>query len=180
MPDNPPERERLIRLTPEHLIKDFDCEDNDLNEFLHNDAKNFSNQLISVSYILENDEDTIAFFSISNDKISIKEIGGHPEKWAIFKKLFPDSKDLKSYPAVKIGRLAVNKKYKGQNYGTSIIHFLINWFTVNNKTGCRFMTVDAYSKSLAFYEKVGFKYLTEKDQGRDTRLMYIDLFPYIS
>jgi hypothetical protein len=41
--------------------------------------------------------------------------------------------------------------------------------------GCRYVTVDAYSQSLQFYENCGFEYLTPKDEGKQTRLMYFDL-----
>ena len=179
MPDNPHGQERLIRLTPGYAIKDFDCEDCDLNDFLLNESQNFANQLLAVTYILENDRETIAFFSVLNDKISIKEIG-HPSIWALVGSIFPSAKGLRSYPAVKIGRLAVNKNHKGKDIGTSIISYLIDSFLTKNKTGCRFITVDAYCKSLGFYEKNGFRYLTEKDKGKDTRLMYLDLYPYQS
>jgi predicted GNAT family N-acyltransferase len=179
MPDNSSGQERLIRLSPEHEIKDFDCEDPDLNDFLLTASKKFSSQLLAVTYLLENDQETIAFFSILNDKISIKEVI-HPNTWKIFKALLPSEKSLKSYPAVKIGRLAVNKNHKGKDVGTSIISFLIDSFLTNNKTGCRFIIVDAYQQSLGFYEKNGFQYLTEKDKGKDTRLMYLDLHPYQS
>jgi hypothetical protein len=49
------------------------------------------------------------------------------------------------------------------------------WFIENYKTGCRFITVDAYSKSLGFYLKNGFIFMTSKDEDKDTRLMYFDL-----
>jgi len=39
MPDNPPERERLIRLTPDLVIKPFDGKDTDLNDLLFNTSK---------------------------------------------------------------------------------------------------------------------------------------------
>jgi predicted GNAT family N-acyltransferase len=177
MPDNSPGQERLIRLSPGHAIKDFDCEDQDLNDFLLNESKNFASQLLAVTYILENNEETIAFFSVLNDKISVKEVG-NPNIWSLIQRLLPARKSLKSYPAVKLGRVGVNKNHKKKGIGTSIISFLIDSFLSNNKTGCRFITVDAYSKSLAFYEKTGFEYLTEKDKGKDTRLMYLDLHPY--
>ena len=32
---------KLIRLTPEYEFNDFDCGDDDLNEFLYEDAKKF-------------------------------------------------------------------------------------------------------------------------------------------
>lgn len=59
--------------------------------------------------------------------------------------------------------------------GSQILEFIKTLFTNNNRTGCRFITVDAYRAALSFYEKNGFKYLTENDLNEDTRLMYYDL-----
>lgn len=179
MPNIPPGQERLIRLTPDHAIKPFDCDDQDLNDFLLLESKNFSNQLLAVTYILENDQETIAFFSLLNDKITIKD-SSSAGIWAFLRDIFPFSNEMKSYPAVKIGRLAVNKNHKLTGIGTSIISFLIDSFLTKNKTGCRFITVDAYNQSLDFYHKNGFSFLTEKDENTDTRLMFLDLFPYQS
>ena len=80
-----------------------------------------------------------------------------------------------SYPAVKIGRLGVSADYKGQGYGNAILDYIKIFFLSNNKTGCKYITVDAYRQSLPFYEKNSFEYLTEKDKDKDTRLMYFDL-----
>jgi predicted GNAT family N-acyltransferase len=170
---------RLFRLTPELIFKEFDCDDADLNDFFLNSAKHFSKQLLAVTYVLESEKDIIAFFSISNDRISLQDIK-NPIQWEEFQSSFPEGKHLRSYPAIKIGRLAVNNKYKGKGYGKSIIDYLIDSFTTNNKTGCRFITVDAYKQSLSFYESTHFKYLTEKDVNKDTRLMYLDLYPYLN
>jgi ribosomal protein S18 acetylase RimI-like enzyme len=179
MPDISVGQERLIRLTPDHAIKYFDCEDQDLNDFLLNESKNFANQLQAVTYILENDKETIAFFSLLNDKITIKD-STQAGIWAFLRSIFPFSNELMSYPAVKIGRLAVSKNHKHTGVGTSMISFLIDSFLTKNKTGCRFITVDADNRSLEFYEKNGFCFLTKKDKGKDTRLMYLDLYPYKS
>lgn len=48
---------------------------------------------------------------------------------------------------------------------------------VKNKTGCRFITIDAYNKNnvLSFYQRNDFKFLTEKDKNETTRTMYYDL-----
>ena len=48
-------------------------------------------------------------------------------------------------------------------------------FVNNNRTGCRFITVDAYKQSLHFYEQNNFQFLDQKDINEDTRLMYFDL-----
>ena len=43
------------------------------------------------------------------------------------------------------------------------------------KTGCRFLTVDAYRTAEPFYQKNGFLYLSSEDTGKATRLMFYDL-----
>jgi len=79
---------------------------------------------------------------------------------------------------MKIGRLSVDKSQKGKGIGTELLDYLKIWFVTDNKTGCRYITVDAYRNSLNFYLKNGFQYLTDSDESQDTRLMYIDLLPY--
>lgn len=76
---------------------------------------------------------------------------------------------------MKIGRFAVAEKYKGTGIGTMIIDYIKQWFISNNRTGCKYITVDVYSKSLTFYSRNGFNYLTETDISSDTRVMYFDL-----
>ena len=44
----------------------------------------------------------------------------------------------------------------------------------SDKTGCRFITVDAYRKAIPFYAANGFEFL-QKDEGGETELMYYDL-----
>lgn len=45
----------------------------------------------------------------------------------------------------------------------------------DNKTGCRFLTVDAYADAIPFYLKNGFIPLNEDDVGQATRLLFFDL-----
>lgn len=168
---------RLIRLSSEIRQKSFACIDIDLNDFFVNDALNYTKQLLAVTYILETEIDTVAYFSLLNDKISVKD---QRRSWRDrFNKKFPHRKRINNYPATKIGRLAVSINYANCGIGSQILEFIKTLFTNNNRTGCRFITVDAYRAALPFYEKNGFKYLTENDQSEDTRLMYYDLKKFI-
>ena len=83
-------------------------------------------------------------------------------------------------PAVKVGRLGVASSRQKEGYGTQALDFLKLWFTRNNKTGCRFLLVDAYNtdKVLNFYGKNKFEFLTTEDKDTDTRLMYFDLIEF--
>lgn len=169
---------KLIRLEPDTVILPFDCGDTDLNGFLFDDAKNYAKDLMAVTYLIQNEEKTIAYFNFLNDKISHLELDGNLEKFAArVGVLLPKEKShFKSYPAVKIGRLAVHIDFQnGQGYGRKIVNFAKAFFVKNNKTGCKFITVDAYRNSLPFYEKMGYKYLSNKDKKSDTRLMYYNL-----
>ena len=88
---------------------------------------------------------------------------------------FVNEKRLKSYPAAKICRLAINQELKGQHIGQFLINFIKSFFLADNKTGCRFLTVDAYAAAIPFYLKQKFVPLTVEDEGAETRLIYFDL-----
>ena len=64
---------------------------------------------------------------------------------------------------------------KGKNIGSFLLDFIKSYFVVDNKTGCRFLTVDAYADAVPFYLKNGFVPLNEDDKDDDTRLLYFDL-----
>lgn len=166
----------IVRLSLDYELKPFNCSDADLKGFLIDDARNFARELLTVTYLLENDEEIIAYYSLINDKISINEI---PENfktsWNKINRRFKNCKRMKSYPAVKIARLAVSDNFKNQGIGHQILDSLKYLFIDNNRTGCRFITVDAYRSALTFYEKNDFKYLIQNDNGDPTRLMFFDL-----
>ena len=62
------------RLSDADKLLPFDCGDADLNNYLFSDALSYQNQLLSVTYYLDNGNETILFFSLSNDKIAAIEL----------------------------------------------------------------------------------------------------------
>ena len=163
---------RLVRLSDTFEIKPFDCGDSDLNDFLLSDAKRYSDELLAVTYLIENDSETIAFFSLLNDKITIADTDSKSQWRKLIRDRMPFGKRFSSYPAMKVGRLGVSVNHQGHGWGAIILDYLKELFISNNRTGCRYITVDAYRDSLAFYEKNDFLYLTNSDKDSDTRLMY--------
>lgn len=134
---------------------------------------------MAVSYVYSIDGNIAGMFSLLNDKISIED-KAYSKRF--FKRkitsLFPEGKRYTTYPAVKLGRLGINKKFQGQGHGTDIVNFLKEFFIDNNKTGCRFITVDAYNneKTLKFYQNNGFQFLCDEKKKEDkTKLMFFDL-----
>jgi ribosomal protein S18 acetylase RimI-like enzyme len=170
---------RLLRLDPATPLKPFDCDDAELNDFLFEDAANYARQLLAVTYVLETGQEIVGYFSVLNDSIRHNDTTKSGLRRAL--KLLPHSKrGYKSHPAVKVGRLAVNRKYQSQGIGTKLMDYIKGYFLDNNKTGCRFITVDANNKerTINFYRKNGFDFLTSKDAKEPNRLMYCDLILY--
>lgn len=147
----------------------FDCDDSDLNDFFHNDSHEYQNSLLSKTFCWSNQQEVVAFVSIFNDNVELKSTKK--------KKKFPGEKHMPYYPAVKIGRLGINKKYQKKGLGSQVLSFLKYFFIIKNKTGCRFLTLDAYNKEQVtkFYCKNNFSFMTTNDKNDDTRAMYYDL-----
>jgi len=169
---------QFVRLEEDTPISFFDCGDIDLNDFLHNDAKNYLKSMLAVTYLIKVESEIAAYFCLSNDGLTRTAIFTEEEKalWNKVGRKIPNSKRRKTYPAVKIGRLAVALQYSGFGIGRHIIDAVrIMYISKPHHAGCRFLIVDAYRSALQFYEKNNFRYLTTKDKEDDTRIMYFDL-----
>lgn len=164
----------LIRLTTHYPLSHFDCGDEDLNNFLFENAKAFLDKRIANSFILEDKGTIAAYFCLLNDKISKQEVTN--SQWKKIKNRFPDGKKFSSYPAIKIGRFAVSHSYKGQKIGTKLMS-IIKDLLDSDKTysAFRFLTVDAYLSATSFYEKNGFVKLIQKEENEHTQLMFFDM-----
>lgn len=65
---------KLIRLSPDIDLNGFDCGDEDLNDFLVEDARDFLNNRIATSYTLMDGNTIVAYFCLLNDKISRQDV----------------------------------------------------------------------------------------------------------
>ncbi len=172
------EKEYLIRkLSLNEHISSFDCGDEDLNDFILNESALYRQSLLAVSYVVEHRQShqIIGYFSLANDKISLSDFENKTEFNRFRKKKFVNEKRIKSYPAAKICRLAIDKSMAGRGIGSFLLYFISNYFVIDNKTGCRFLTVDAYSQAIPFYINNDFQFLNEADKYEHTRLLYFDL-----
>ena len=102
----------------------------------------------------------------------------------------PHAKQDLIYPAVLMGRLGVNVNYQHLHVGSELIDFIKAWFIEpENKTGCRYLVVDAYNcdTPIAFYKKNDFDFVfstetqekeyrnLDSDESLKTQLMFFDL-----
>ena len=170
----------MRRLDEGERIVAFDCGDADLDDFIINEAPMYRDALLAVTYVMEQDGTPIAYFSLANDRVSIQDFDTNTEFNRFRRQRFVNEKRIKSYPAVKVGRFAVSESVRGEGIGSMLLDFIKAYFIIDNKTGCRFITVDAYKSAISFYEKNGFLPLQTDDDEDDapTRLMFFDLADY--
>jgi len=170
----------------------FHCDDADLDDFFASDAFYYDEELLGRTYAwISTDSPTLimGLVTLANDSIKAKDI--IPSARNRVQRSITNAKRGINYPAVLIGRLGVSSDFRnrGLNVGSQILDFIKDWFRVDNKTGCRFIVVDAYNneRTLHFYERNEFKtlYKTEQEE-RDflklkpeetlgTRFMFFDL-----
>lgn len=174
----------------------FNCGVEDLNEFFANDAIAYERDLMGKTYCWldnSNDRKIIAMITLANASIQTTHLPNNPKRH--INKGIAYNKQGRTYPAVLIGRLGVDKDYQGDSFriGAQIMDFIKEWFiSSDNKTGCRFILVDAVNAAhtLRYYERNGFKslfprvsdekafYNISEDEELRTRMYYFDLLTY--
>ncbi|MGS2746367.1 hypothetical protein ACVAMH_05520 [Bacillus zanthoxyli] len=169
---------QIVSLPEDQDFNSFECEIQDYSHFLKDMSLDFQKKQISHTHLLlhKQTKDIVAYMSLFTDNIILK----------------PAEKDnhilgdipFKCFPAMKIGKLAVNKFYKERYKG--IGSFMINLarglaVEINeNGIACTFLTVDADIVNnptvVEFYTKNQFK-PNENYRNRDNILsMRLHLF----
>ncbi len=159
---------RVLPLTREYGITAFHSTNDELNDFLINDALTSQDALISRTYLCYYGDALAGFLTLVTDTIEVKLVEA------------PDGVDgyqYSKYPCIKIARIAVDRDYAGSGVG----RFLLLWavgtvYRISRVVGCRYITVDAKKESVRFYEKNGFKIIRRYAQ-RNFPPMYLNMYP---
>jgi len=175
-------RVEIGKLVAEDLARaaEFSCgateEDEDLNDFLRSDALRLHERNIVATFVAYYGEVgsavLIGYVSLLADAIKLET----KEK----KRLELAHDDHPFVPAVKVARLAVDDAFKRRYRGTGevLMRFACGRaLNVAELAGCRLITLDAYPKSVGFYEKLGFKRSRAKEYAaKEHPSMWLDLF----
>ena len=164
-------------LSDDEVLDNFNCEDDEINEFFLKDSKNFQNEKITNTYLFKEGNEIVAFFYISND--CLNDLGYENSIWnKLHRKIkLPNEKRIRQYPSVKITRLGIEKKYQKKGLSYQLLDFIKGWTFIEHKPACRLLILDAYNKpkQIAMYEKNDFVFLLESDKEEKHRFMYFDL-----
>ncbi len=102
----------LVNYSPGYKLGEFDCGITEYNNFIQNDAES----LIELNFtqikllINKSNADVVGYIALCSDSFLVDK--EEKEKYKI---------PFATYPALKIGKLAINKNYSGRKIG----HYLI-------------------------------------------------------
>lgn len=151
------------KLSEKDDISIFDCGHGDTNEYIKEDAIEYQNRDIAITYVLKDSNRVVGFISLAMGAIKVV---GNP-------KLSIPGIEIKDYPALKIGRLGVDKNYSKKGFGTEFVSLAMALaLEVKETVGCRFLAVDAYPNRIEWYKGRGFEPIFSKLKDRETMPMY--------
>ena len=178
---------KFVSLGESIVVDNFDCGEESITNFLKEDALLYQKQRLANTYLFldeGNNNFIVAYFSISNDCLVDRgEKRGYSN--AIFnrlhrKELIPNSKRIKQYPSIKVGRLGVANEYQGTGLAYQLMDIIKGIAIIEHKPACpacKFLLLDAINKEqqLKFYERNQFAFLLDDDASDHTRIMYFNL-----
>lgn len=152
------------------ILQDFDCGDSDLNEYYHTDVLRHQRELLTQTYCFYRQGESAlfsrAFIDFCNDAVRLNKLTENE-----LENIPLDKRHYTFFPAVKITRLGVDVAARNLGIGSLLLVVVKRLFLHDNRTGCRFLTVDAYNKPevLRFYTKNAFEYLELRPSQRKDR-----------
>ncbi len=162
---------RIVPLTDRHNITSFDSKSAELNEFLKVDALKDQDNMIGKTYLCFWKEGIAGFITLLADTLEVH---------AVYENDGIDGYRYHKYPAIKIARLAVDKRYERKGIGRFLLLASIGkTISISKEIGCRYITVDSKKDSIGFYEKHDFK-IVEKYRPNDFPKMYLNIHSIIS
>ncbi len=137
-----------VHLGADHIVEDFDCGNDVLNEWLRTKALRNQREGGSRTWVVLDGRRGVAFYASSTAVL----MRTHATKRAARNQRDP-------LPAVLLGRLAVDAKYQGRGLAAALFkHFVLKSLEVAERTGVRLLLVHAKNDTARrFYTRYGFE-----------------------
>ena len=133
-------------------FKEFDCNDEMINQFVQKNLKKRVKKSFSQAFVLLDKNLFVGFytlesFSISKDSLENQNLSSLPP----------------NVPVIKLGMLGIDKKYQNKKLGSRLLkNALLKVIQISNLTGCIGVYLLSQPNAKSFYEKLGFKVLKKQ------------------
>ena len=120
----------------------------EIHKFYYEDLKRYQESKLSTVRFIKNKDAIVGYFTVSMNAIELDKL----DKDEKVKGTTP-----KKYPAMLIGRMGIDKKYRYKGLGSEICIFCRGLaIETSQKVACRYVILHTTEDKVPFYEKSGF------------------------
>lgn len=150
-------------------LSGFCCNENDdlgLDEFIHKEALDYQQEGMGVTYLFYNNSKIVGYITVAMGSIGVKTTKLRIHSYS----------DKVRYPAVLLGRLAVQNGLRRRSIGKCMAYWCIGLAKeLSADIGCRFVVLVTKGESrIRFYKECGFEESAIK-QEKEMKMMYFQL-----
>ncbi len=171
MAQTPYDELQIVPLSERHELTFFNSKSAELNEFLINDALKDQENMTSRTYLCFWRETLAGFITLLTDTLEVRMV--HQSEGI-------NDYPYRKYPAIKIGRIAVDRCIERTGVGRFLLLAAIGKaISISKEIGCRYITVDSKSDSTGFYKKYNFKEVDGYSRSEIPK-MYLNMYPIVA
>lgn len=160
------DRLTITKLSPTHNLSAFDATDCELQEFIRDEALAYQKEALGVTYLVILESSIVAFFtlamnSIPTEKLELQEI------------IRIRGKVNHPYPALLLGRLAVDKEWQSKGIGSFILEWVFGLArSLSASVGCRYVCLHCRDHMVKYYGDRGFERCEIEKKLNEPNWMY--------
>lgn len=160
--------------TLDTTIPQFDCGKEGMNDFINTEeVYEFQRQKLGNTRLVYYDDELAAYFTLAPNALTRQEYAGDETKHSgeLYDK-------LGEIPAMLLGKIAVDKEYKGEGLGSYVLDHIIGLSRKAKDVPFRIVLLHAHDDVIDWYEDRGFV-LSQAgmNENRENKIMFMDLEP---
>lgn len=168
-----PENElRVERFRETARVRDFDCGNHDLSDFLNtHEVANYEREKLGKTHLVywQREGSLVGYFTIASESLRT-EYFQSVKSFSI-----PGEIRVEAIPGILIGRLATDERFQRRGVGASMLRYIAG-LALSSPAAARCLFLEAYPESIEFYEKFNFVVVEhQRLRHRRNRIMVYDL-----
>ena len=146
----------------------FDCrvngkDEQGLQEFIEKEARDYREKNLGVTYLVLLKGQVVGFLTLAMTSIRLERMMGEEKIAGV---------PFENYPALLVGRLAVDKRFRRREIGSKICSWCLGLARdLSRIVGCRYVTLHARQEVVQFYTR-NFFIVSEAEKDKPTKLLY--------
>lgn len=150
-------------------LSEFTCGNGDLDEFIWEQAREYSHRQLGETWLLCGDDELLAYYTLAPASVNNEEYTGDESS---------EMENLEDFhlpvPALHLARLGVADAYQGSSIGGELIDYIIIW-AENQAVPFWMIEVVSKEESIEFYKRLNFVTSGCEENEEDHTTMYYPL-----